>query len=70
MREENQIREKGGGIESKLTEEYTPLPNSTNLPKFRPIYPFFFQFWRCARTFYGGRNSKVKIGGWQRSRRI
>ena len=25
MREENQIREKGGGIESKFTEEYTPL---------------------------------------------
>ena len=26
MREENQIRERGGGIESKFTEEYTPLP--------------------------------------------
>ena len=25
MREENQIREKGGGIESKFMEEYTPL---------------------------------------------
>ena len=28
MREENQIREKGGGIESKFTEEYTPLGNA------------------------------------------
>ena len=33
MREENQIREKGGGIESKFTEEYTPLAGSEKVGK-------------------------------------
>ena len=37
MREENQIREKGGGgIESKFTEEYTPL-DSLNVNCHRQI---------------------------------
>ena len=31
MREENQIREKGGGIESKFTEEYTPLSDNAKI---------------------------------------
>ena len=35
MREENQIRERGGGIESKFTEEYTPLLVSEHLNRIR-----------------------------------
>ena len=31
----NQIREKGWGIESKLTEEYTPLAHDRTEPNFR-----------------------------------
>ena len=34
MREENQIREKGGGIESNFTEEYTPLDTTPAGPTF------------------------------------
>ena len=37
----------------------------------KPIFTLFFQIFGAAHTlFKGGKNSKVKIGGWERSQRI
>ena len=62
-----QLREK---VDLKLIH-FSPL--LAKFSKFTLIYTYYYPFFQiscAARTFFMGKNSKVEIGGWERSHRI